>query len=364
MTTLAVENDRVLRTLEVALEPQLAPERLAAVADYFAHDAIDVAAWREAFRCRIGGLLPVSLRFVATQDELRAALPGADAAVVEGLAIGVPELEAADVLAVVCKFGVITDHIDLAACARRGVRVRAIRRRTNAAVAEFTLASMLELCRNFRGLNGRVTVERIGAAGGPYRPYDTRYVGMNNYARAGGARNLADATVGILGMGEVGREVAGRARAFGAKVIYFQRNRLPPDLEHRLGIGYRAPRELFSQADFVTLHLPLSRQTRGLVGRELLACMRPGSFLINTAGAGIVERHALLDALGSGRLGGAALDVHYEEPMRADDALLAFPNVLLTPHVAGGSRRNIVGDIEEILLEVNDAVEHRRRVPA
>lgn len=364
MTTFVVENDRVLRTFEVALDPCLAPERLAAVSDYFAHDGIDVAAWRAGLQHRIGGILPVALRFVGTRDELRAALPGAAAVVVESLEIADAELEAGAALAMVCKFGRITDNIDLEACARRGVRTHAVRRRTNIAVAEFALACMLEFARNIVALNGRVTVERIGTAEAPYRPYDTRYVGMNNYARAGGARNLADSTVGIFGMGETGRELAALARAFGAKVVYSQRRRLDPALEAGLGVAYRKPRALFSEADFVSLHLPLTAQTRGLVGRELLGAMKPGAFLVNTARAAVIGREALIEALESGRLGGAALDVHYEEPVPADDALLAFPNVLLTPHVAGGSRRNIIGDIEEIVLQAHDAMVAGRCNPA
>lgn len=292
---------------------------------------------------------------------MHSALRDADALVVEGLEIGAREVDAARALAVVCKFGLITDNIDADACKRRGIAVRTVRRRTNVAVAEYTLALMLALARKIAALNGRVTVERISAAGEPYRAYDTRYVGTNNYAREGTACNLADATVGILGMGEVGREVARRARAFGARLIYHQRHRLSAAAETVHAVEYRSLPELFSEADFLTLHVPLSATTRGLVGEDLLSRMKSGSFLINTSRAPIVERQALLETLASGRLGGVALDVQYEEPVRADDPLLGFGNVLLTPHVAGGSRRNITGDIEEVVLAICDSLQYKKQ---
>jgi phosphoglycerate dehydrogenase-like enzyme len=91
------------------------------------------------------------------------------------------------------------------------------------------------------------------------------------------------------------------------------------------------------------------------VGRELLECMKPGSFLINTSRAQIVDRKALINALRTGRLDGAGLDVQYDEPVRSDDPLLGFENVLLTPHVAGGSRTNLTKDIEEVVLKIHGA---------
>lgn len=362
MTTIAVEEDRILRLLEVLFDPQPSPGRLAACNDYFAHDNVDLSVWRDDVRREISELFPVSLRFVEGQDEFRLALRDADAAVVESLEIRAPELDAARALAVVCKFGLITTNIDVASCEQRGITVRTVRRRTNVAVAEHTLALMLALAKKVTSLNRRVTIERIGAAGRPYRPYDKRYVGTNNYAREGAARNLADSVVGILGMGEIGREVAQRTRAFGATLIYHQRRRLPAAEEAQLAVEYRSLPGLFSEADFLTVHVPLTADTRGLVSEELLSRMRPDSFLINTSRAPIIEREALLGALNSGRLGGAAMDVQYEEPMRADDPLLACGSLVLTPHVAGGSRRNITGDIGEVVLGICESLPHKRQI--
>jgi phosphoglycerate dehydrogenase-like enzyme len=358
---IVVEDNNVLRLLEVLFEAQLPGERLAALDDYFAHDSVDLLLWRDSVRLRAPGLFPSTLKFVSEQHELRSSLRDADAVVVEGLEIGDVELGAAKSLKVVCKFGTVTDNINLAACEHRGVRVETVRRRTNIAVAEHSLALMLALIKKITTLNGCVTVERINAPGRSYRPYDTRHVGHNNYARQGGLRNLAGLTVGILGMGEIGREVALRARAFGLRVIYHQRRRLSPADESALAASYCALPELFSAANIVTLHLPLTRETRGLIGGELLGCMKPGSFLINTSRAQIIDRRALIDALKSGGLDGAALDVQYDEPVRSDDPLLGFENVLLTPHVAGGSRTNLTEDVEEVVLKVRDGLDKSDR---
>jgi len=352
---IVVEEDNALHLLEVLFESDLPRERLTGLADYYAHDGVDLERWRDSVRMIAPSLFPSTLRFVSEQNALRSSLRDVDAVVVEKLEIGDVEIGAAASLSLVCKFGTVTDNINLAACARRSVRVETVRRRINIAVAEHTLALMLALIKKMTTLNGSVTVERIDAGGQSYRPYDTRHVGSNNYARQGGLRNLAGLTLGIIGMGEVGREVALRARAFGLRVIYHQRRRLSPADESVFGASHCALSELFSAANIVTLHLPLTRETRGLVERELLECMKPGSFLINTSRAQIVDRKALIDALRTGRLDGAGLDVQYDEPVRSDDPLLGFENVLLTPHVAGGSRTNLTKDIEEVVLKIHRA---------
>jgi phosphoglycerate dehydrogenase-like enzyme len=357
---IVVEEDNVLRLLDVLFEPELPRERFAALADYFAHDGVDLDSWRNSVRRRVPGLFPSTLRFVSEQHGLRTSLSNAEAVVVEGLEVGEAELGRAESLRVVCKFGTVTDNINVPACERRGVQVQSVRRRTNIAVAEHSMALMLALVKKIAMLNGQVTAERINAAGRSYRPYDTRHVGNNNYTREGGLRNLAGLTLGILGMGEIGREVALRARSFGMSVIYHQRRRLSPADESGHDASYCALPELFSGADIVTLHLPLDQKTRGLIGRELLGRMKSGSLLINTSRAQILDRQALIDTLRTGGLAGVALDVQYEEPVRSDDLLLRLANVVLTPHVAGGARTNLTQDVEEIVLKIQDGIRQRQ----
>jgi phosphoglycerate dehydrogenase-like enzyme len=345
---IVAEDDRVLRFLDVLFEPRLAPERATALADYFSHETLDLGAWKGAVRRKAPGLFPSTVRWVSGQDALREAIRDADAVVVEKLAIGTAELMGARSLAVVCKFGAITDNIDLAACRRRRVPVHAVRRRTNIAVAEHVFALMLASLKRLPAVNGYVTEERMRAAGSPYRPYDRRHAGGNNYARIAGLRNLSGLTLGLLGMGEIGREVAARARAFGMNLIYHQRHRLNAAAEAGFAVRHCTLHALFSAADVVSVHVPLSPATRGMVGDRELRCMKPGSLLVNTSRAEIVERAALTSLLKSGTIR-AALDVQYDEPVTAGDPLLALDNVLLTPHIAGGPRVNPAGDIEEIV---------------
>lgn len=355
MNVIAVEDDKVLRFLQVLLDPATSGERLAVFADYVAHD-LDQGAWLAAARGRLHGLFPSAVRLIGARDELPAALATADALVVESLAIGEAELAQAPRLRFIQQFGTRAGAIDRAACARRGVVVMTQRRRTNIAVAEHTLALILGLAKQLHRLAGKVTVARIEALGSRYRPYDTRHTGANNFGRFGGVRVIHGLTLGLLGFGEIAREVVPLARAFGLSLQYHCRHRLPAAEEAALGIEYRDWNGLFESADILSVHLPLNAATRGSVDAAALERMKPGGWLINTARADIVDQAALAAALGSGRLAAAASDVHYQEPVAADDPLLAFDNFLMTPHYAGGPRQTLLADIEEIAANIRRAL--------
>lgn len=353
---IVVEDDRVLRQVQVLLDPRATQERTQAYALYAVHDLPDYLAWRDELRERLPGLFPADVRLVSSQDELHKHLPDADAVIVEGLEVGPRELALAPRLAVVQNFGVVTENIDLPACAQRGVPVLTLRRRTNIALAEHTLMFMLCLARRFPLVNGLVTVERLAASGIPQSPYDTRHTARANFGRIPNLQTLHGRTVGLLGFGEIGRETALLARAFGMDVAYHKRTRLAVDVEQVLGVRYCTFDALFEQSDFLSVHIPLSAPTQGLVDARALARMRPGSFLVNTARAEIVEQQAMLDALASGSLAGAALDVLYLEPMVQGDPLLDRYNVLLTPHMAGASRLNGLQDASDMLSGIAQAL--------
>ena len=169
-------------------------------------------------------------------------------------------------------------------------------------------------------------------------------------------RSLNGSTIGVIGLGEIGREIALRATAFGMNVLYFQRTRLPPGEEATLGVSYRPLHALLAQSDWVVPQLPGDPSTRHFIDRGRLALMKPGACLINVSRAEVVERNALIAALGSGHLGGFALDPPYEVPGRHDDELLAFDNVILTPHMAGSPRSNGLRDIEDVITGMAQAV--------
>lgn len=355
MTVIAVEDDKVLRFLQVLLDPATPAERMTVFADYVAHD-IDQDTWLADVRARLPGVFPSDVRLIKTTQELHVALPEAAALVVESLPVGEAELALARRLKFIHKFGIRADNVDLAACAQRGITVKTQRRRTNIAVAEHTMALILGLAKQLHRLAGKVTTERLQKLGYDYRKYDTRHTGANNYGRVGGLRVIRGMTLGLLGLGEVAREVAPLARAFGLQLQYHRRNRLPATEEITLGLKYCTRDELFASSDILSVHLPLEAATRGLVGADALAKIKPGAWLINTSRAEIVEHDALAAALKSGRLAAAAADVHYQEPVAADEPLLAFDNFLMTPHFAGGPRQTLLDDIEEIAFNIQQAL--------
>jgi phosphoglycerate dehydrogenase-like enzyme len=311
---IVVEDDPWTRLIGVVLDPATAQERRAAFADFMSPDQPDFAGWCEALRSRAGALYPSEVRLVASPAELPDHLSEARALVVESFRVGADELARAPELAVVHKYGAILRNIDLAACAASGVKVLGVRRRANIACAEHAFALMLALA-----------------------------------ARGDRPRRLYGSTIGIIGLGEIGREIAQRAAAFGMTILYFQRTPLPPDEEEALRVSYRPLPALLAESDWVVPQLPADPSTRNLIGREQLAQVRPSAALVNVARAELVERDALVAALRAGRLGGFALDPLYEEPGRNDDELLAFDNVILTPHMAGSPRTNGLRDIEELI---------------
>jgi phosphoglycerate dehydrogenase-like enzyme len=346
---LVVEDDVWARLIAVVLDPTTSTERTTAFADFMSPDEPDFHAWCERARQGAESLAPSEVRLVSSQADLRAALADADAVVTESLVVGPEELAIAPRLRVVHKYGAILRNIDLAACQAHGVTVLGVRRRANIACAEHAFALMLTLARRLHRLTGLIGTEHLAAAGLPYRPFDRRHVPNGNWGRIPGTRSLNESTIGIIGLGEIGRELALRAAAFGMKILYFQRTRLPEIEEKALQVSYRPLDALLAQSDWVVPQLPSDPSTLHLIDRARLAQMKPGARLVNVSRADVVERAALLAALRSGHLGGFALDPLYEEPGRSDDELLSFENVVLTPHMAGSPRFNGLQDIEDLI---------------
>jgi len=346
---LVVEDDRFLRVVGIVLDPTTSAERTAAYADFFAHDEPDFAGYCQRVRERAGGLFPAEVRLVETEDQMRAALPGSAALIVESLSVGKEELAAGTDLRVVQKYGLKPRNVDTAACAARGIKVLTIRRRANIACAEVALALMLTLAKKLHRLAGRVSVEQLAQVGYQYKPFDRRHTPNSNWARIPGLRMLNEATLGIIGLGEIGREIAIRAAAFGMRILYHQRSRLPEAEEHELQASYMPLERLLAESDWVVPQVPSGPSTRGFIDRARFAQMKPGAFLVNISRADIVDRAALIEALESGRLGGFALDPLYEAPGRSDDELLTFDNVVLSPHIAAQPRFNALNDLADMM---------------
>jgi len=346
---LIVEDDRFLRVLQILLDPDAPAERYAAFADFFAHEEPDFDGYCARVRALAGGLFPSTIRMVDTQATMRAQLADADALVVEALTVDRDDLAVAPRLRLVQKYGAGTTGIDAAACAARGIPLLTLRRRANIACAEHALALMLAQARKLDRTIGRISPARLAEEGYTYRPFDRRHTPNSNWGRIPGIRILHGATLGIVGLGEIGREIAIRAAAFGMRVLYFQRRQLPEAEERALAVRYAPLDTLLAAADWLVPQLPESPATQNLIGAQELARMKPGAFIVNVSRPGVIDRTALIAALKAGRLGGFALDPLYEAPGRDDDELLAFKNVILTPHLAAQPRHNALADFVDLV---------------
>jgi glycerate dehydrogenase len=213
------------------------------------------------------------------------------------------------------------DCVDMAAARRRGVVVANVPEYGSRSVAQYTFALLLELCHRV-GLHADLVRGGEWSRSGAFCFWNTPQV------------ELAGKTLGIVGLGRIGRRVAELALAFGMNVLVHSRSHPPADLP----LAWLELDDLFARSDVVTLHCPLNDATAGLVNRGRLALLKPGSFLINTARGGLVVEQDLAEALSCGQLGGAALDVVREEPIRPDHPLLTAPNCLITPHMAWTTR--------------------------
>jgi phosphoglycerate dehydrogenase-like enzyme len=351
---IVVEDDPFPRLIQVILDPATPAARTAAFSHFFAHELPDFPGWCERLRARIGNIHPAEVRLVADPAALHAALPGAQIVVTESLPIGAREIAAAGgTLRLVQKYGTVLANIDTAACAGVAIRVLTLRRRANISCAEHAMALMLALARKIHETAGLISIEQLRTAGYSPTQYERAHTANANWARITGTRNLSRRQLGIVGMGEIGREVALRAAAFGMRIAYTQRRRLAAHEESRYSASWAPLEELLAGSDFVTLHLPMSESTRGIIGRRELERIKPGAILVNVSRPELVDRAALLEALQAGRLGGFGLDPHYDAPGRADDPLLRFRNVIITPHLAAAPRFNALEDFEELLLGLN-----------
>jgi glyoxylate reductase len=225
-------------------------------------------------------------------------------------------------LKVVSNVAVGFDNIDVPACTERGIAVCNTPGVLNDATADTTLALMLAVCR-------RVSEADRFVRSGNWRYWTpTLMIGQD----------LTEATLGIVGLGRIGLEVARRARAFRMRILYYNRNRRP-EIENELGARFVDLPTLLAESDFVSLHVPGNAETKHLIGAAELARMKPTAFLINAARGVVVDHDALVDALRDRRIAGAGLDVYYPEPIPADHPLLALDNCVLLPHIASATIR-------------------------
>jgi glyoxylate reductase len=229
-------------------------------------------------------------------------------------------LEAAPRLRVVSNVAVGYDNVDVAAATRRGVVVTNTPDVLTETTADLAWALLLAASR-------RVAEADRFTRGGRWRSWGLELMlGQDVYGR----------TLGVVGLGRIGRAVARRAVGFGMRVLYTSRRR-HEDAEQDLGVQWRELDELLAEADFVTLHTPLTPETRHLIDRARLRRMKPTAILVNTCRGAVVDEAALAEALREGWIWAAGLDVFEQEPLPPDSPLLSLQNVVLAPHIGSAS---------------------------
>jgi glyoxylate reductase len=229
-------------------------------------------------------------------------------------------LNAGKRLRIVATMAVGYDNIDVAAATKRGILVTNTPGVLTETTADLTFALLLAAARRI------VEGDHLTRTGGWRSWHPSFLLG----------RDVHGATLGIVGLGQIGLAVARRARGFGMRILYHSRTRRP-QAEAELGLEFVPLDRLLAQSDFVTLHVLLSTQTRHLIGERQLALMKPTVILVNAARGQVIDQRALYDALKQRRIAAAALDVAAVEPIPPDDPLLTLDNVIITPHIGSAS---------------------------
>jgi len=215
-------------------------------------------------------------------------------------------------------------HIDVDAAAREGIPVANTAGTNTFAVAEHTIMLILACLKKLLLANEKTKRAEWAQDEMPLH----------------GVFELWGKTLGIIGMGRIGKEVARRAKSFGPRLIYYDVDRLSPEMERSLELTYHALDEVIRQSDVITLHTPLTPQTQNLINAERIAKMKPNVVIINVSRGAIVDEAALAKALKDKRIQGAGLDVFAEEPISPHNPLLDAPNIILTPHIAGATNES------------------------
>jgi phosphoglycerate dehydrogenase-like enzyme len=283
----------------------------------------------------IGAAVPPGFQLLTLErdsdDERKEKLKNSDVVIVAATPLRKPLIDRAAKLELVHHQGVgWQDTTDHAVLRERRIPLAFTPEGTTIGVAEHTVLLIL------------AALKRL-----PYADAELRQGRFHINALRPVSRELAGMTVGYVGMGRIARAVAERLAPFGTRGIFFD-----PQVPRHAGLDPRTLHQVLGEADIVTLHLPLTPETRHLINRETLALMKAGAYLVNTARGGLVDEQALLEMLQGGRLAGAALDVFEEEPVRAGHPLARLPNVVLTPHIAAGTRDALATKMKTIFANV------------
>ena len=268
-------------------------------------------------------------------DELMSLIGDVDGLVIRSATkVTADVLAAAEKLRIVGRAGIGVDNIDVAAATRRGVVVVNTPEGNNITTAEHAIALMVSLARH---------IPQATASMKAGKWEKKKFQGMELYSRV----------LGVLGAGNIGRFVVSRAKGLGMKVIVHDPY-LTPEAASRLEVERVSLEEMMSRADVVTVHVPKTKETTGILGKKAFAMAKPGLLVINAARGGIVCEDALLEALESGQVGGAGLDVFVEEPPAEGHPLVSHPNVICTPHLGASTEQAQINVAIAVAEQIRD----------
>lgn len=248
-------------------------------------------------------------------------------------------IEAMPHLRLIANFGAGFNNIDLYACRERGIRVTNTPQPVIEPTAELAFALMIDIARRVSEFDSLV---RTGQA---------QFGVMRNLSHS-----LYGKTLGIIGMGRIGQALARRAQAAGMRIIYHNRHRLPDEIEQKYDATYVDFQHVLQDSDYLSLNLPYTPEVHHLIGKPELGMMKRTAYLINTARGAHVHEEALVEALKSGIIAGAALDVYEHEPAISTD-LLALPNVVLSPHTGTGTWEGRIAMCENVCDNILAVIE-------
>ncbi|PXW86029.1 glycerate dehydrogenase [Nitrosomonas sp. Nm84] len=285
---------------------------------------------------------PWQFHYDSSEQEVLTRIRAAEVVASNKVFIGRAAIEAAERLKLICVAATGYNNIDLQAAAERNVPVCNVRGYATPSVVQHVFMLMLNLARRF--VDYQELVKRGGWQTSTFFcPLDF------------GIQELSGKALGIIGYGELGYAVANIAQAFGMQVLIAEHKGKPPRS------GRTAFDDVLRQADFMTLHCPLSQETQHLISRRELELMKPSAYLINTARGGLVNEADLLQCLSSGRIAGAAIDVIQGEPPGADNLILRqqSANLIVTPHVAWASRESRQRLLDQLADNISNFFQHK-----
>ncbi|MGH2373089.1 MAG: 2-hydroxyacid dehydrogenase [Candidatus Methylomirabilaceae bacterium] len=293
------------------------------------------------------------LEVIPSQDSetLPAAAARAVAIVTQSARVDMQLLAQARALRLLIKMGRVYDNVDLDSVRTRGVPFGLVPRKGPGCVAELALTLILALSKDLIAAHrdvGQGAYRRLGV-----QPAKTsQRVIAFRWMQPARLHEVRGKTLGCVGFGEIGCELSLRAQPLGMRVIYTRRRPLPARLEESYAVTYRPLLTLMEESDYVCVAAPHTEDTHHLIGAEHLRRLGPAGYLVNVARGGVVDEEALIDALRSGTIAGAGLDVFTYEPLPADSPLCTLENVILTPHIGGGTGTSREGELTETLREV------------